>query len=187
MKAREIILDFTSLLDVIMIMLFFFVLYSTIDTKNAINDAKLAEQNYNNLIEEQREINEQAARELARAEMADKNAAANQEALNAFEKGEFFQLDLDVIDNSDNWTLTISYGDKELDTIKSSQANDLKDLIESQISKSGFSKDDTFICQLYYDGNQNGTAKVFKVINEAIDSIHREYTCLYFNPQNKSK
>ena len=29
MKIREIILDFTSLLDVIMIILFFFVLYST--------------------------------------------------------------------------------------------------------------------------------------------------------------
>ncbi len=187
MKAREIILDFTSLLDVIMIMLFFFVLYSTIDTKNAINDAKVAEQNYNNLIEEQREINEQAARELERNKAIDKNAAANQDALNAFEKGEFFNLTLDVVDNSDNWTLTVSYGDEELDTIKSSQANDLKDLIEIQISQLGFSNDYTFICELYYDGNQNGTAKAFKVINEAIDSIRREYINLYFHPKNISK
>ena len=43
MKVREIILDFTSLLDVVMIILFFFVLYSSIDTENATEKAKAAE------------------------------------------------------------------------------------------------------------------------------------------------
>lgn len=34
MKKRQIILDFTSLLDVIMIILFFFIIFSNLETDN---------------------------------------------------------------------------------------------------------------------------------------------------------
>lgn len=185
MKIREIILDFTSLLDVIMIILFFFVLYSTIDTKNVLNNAKEAEQNYNNLIVEQKEINEEAENELERIKAADKNAAVNQQALNAFEKGDYFDFRLDVIDNSDNWTLTVSYGRKKLGEINSRENDDIKGSIKDILKKSGFEKDDTYLCILSYDGEQFGTAKAFRAIDEAIDGIQREYPNLYFSNLNK--
>lgn len=185
MKIREIILDFTSLLDVIMIILFFFVLYSTIDTKNAINNAKEAEQNYNDLIVEQQELNEEAENELERLKSADKNAATNQKALNAFEKGDYFDFRLDVADKSDNWSLTISFGKDKLGKINSKEDDDIKTSIKDILMKSGFAADDTYLCILSYDGQQFGTAKAFREIDEAIDSIQREYHNLYFSNLNK--
>ena len=38
MKKRQIILDFTSLLDVIMIILFFFIIFSSLETDNLKKD-----------------------------------------------------------------------------------------------------------------------------------------------------
>ncbi|MGN0614756.1 hypothetical protein [Ruminococcus flavefaciens] len=179
MKVREIILDFTSLLDVIMIILFFFVLYSTIDTKNAINNAKEAESNYNNLIIKQQELNDEAARELERNKLIDKNAAANQQALNSFEKGDYLDFYLDVTDNSDNWTLVISFGNKQRE-INSYETDDIKSSIRDTLKQFGFSTDDTYICILTFDGDQFGTAKVVRMIDDAIESIQREYSGLYF-------
>ena len=45
MNKREIILDFTSLLDVIMIILFFFILFSHLETEDAKLALEAAQQN----------------------------------------------------------------------------------------------------------------------------------------------
>ena len=81
MKNCEIILDFTSLLDLIMIILFFFVIYSKLDSETATSKAKEAEQTYNQMIADQQEMNDKAARELQRIRSADENAAVNQKLL----------------------------------------------------------------------------------------------------------
>ncbi|MBR5683750.1 MAG: hypothetical protein IKW96_10860 [Ruminococcus sp.] len=187
MKIREIILDFTSLLDVIMIILFFFVLYSTIDTEKAANQAKEAEASYNALIEEQHELNDEASKELERIKAADKNSAANQKALNAFDKGDFFTFTLDVVDKSDNWTLDIKLGNKQLGMIDSHETSDVKASVREVLQKSALSDDDAYICILSFDGEQFGTARAVRVINEAIESIQREYPNLYFSNLNSKK
>ena len=70
MKLREIILDFTSLLDVVMIILFFFVLYTSFDVEDISEKAKAAETSYNEMIEEnekeQQEWREKASQEWER-------------------------------------------------------------------------------------------------------------------------
>ncbi|WP_294751486.1 hypothetical protein [uncultured Ruminococcus sp.] len=196
MKIREVILDFTSLLDVIMIILFFFVLYSTIDTEEVTNKAKRAEASYNELIEEnerkqlenekeQEEWREEASKEWNRIESMDENAAANQQALNSFDKGEYFDFRLEVIDKSDNWNLTITYGKKMRCEINSKETDDIKGSIKDILKQSGFSTDDTYLCILSYNGEQYGTAKAFRAIDEAIDDIQREYPNLYFSNLNK--
>ncbi|WP_303799802.1 hypothetical protein [Ruminococcus flavefaciens] len=185
MKIREIILDFTSLLDVIMIILFFFVLYSTMDTQKAANKAKEAEQTYNQLIDEQQEINEKAQMDLERIESADENAAANQKALNSFDKGDFFTFRLEVTEQSDNWTLSISFGKKQLGEVVSKETDDVKGSIRGILEKSGFTADDTYLCILSYDGQQYGTSRAFDIIDKAIDDIQREYPNLYFSNLNK--
>jgi len=185
MKLREIILDFTSLLDVIMIILFFFVLYSTIDTENAANKAKEAEQTYNHLIVEQQEINEEAQKDLERIKAADENAAANQTALNAFDKGEFFTFRLDVAEQSGNWTLKVFWGRKQLGEVFSQETDDIKSAVRDILEKSGFTTEDTYLCILSYDGQQYGTAQAFRKIDEAIEDIQREYPNLYFSNLNK--
>lgn len=188
MKIKEIILDFTSLLDVVMIILFFFVLYSTIDTDNKVKDK---ETYYNELIDEnkkeQEEWREEASKEWARIESFDENAAASEEALNAFERGEFYKFRLDVIDRSKDWTLKISFNGKQIDEIKSNETDDVKTAIKNSLNKSDFSKNKKYICVFSYDGSQNGTAQAFDSIKKVIDSIQRQpgYSNLYFSNLNE--
>lgn len=180
MKIREIILDFTPLLDVIMIILFFFVINSTMGYNHRVKEVDELKEKYNNLISEEQEINDKAARELARIEAVDKNAAANQQALNSFEKGDYFDFCLDVTDNSDNWTLIISFGSKQFE-INSHETDDLKSSIKDILKQSGFSTDATYICILTFDGDQFGTEKAVSRIDDAIESVQREYSGLYFS------
>ena len=193
MKVREIILDFTSLLDVIMIILFFFVLYSTIGnnekTEKATNEANETIEYYNELIEknekEQEEWREETSKEVARIKSIDENAAASEEALSAFERGEFYKFSLEVAEKCEDWTLEISFNEKQLDVIKSNENVYLKERIMNILKKSDFSIEKKYICILSYDGKQYGTANAFDDIKKAIDGIQREYPNLYFSNLNK--
>ena len=149
--------------------------------------AKELEETYNNLIVEQEEMNEQAVRELERNKAIDKNAAANQEALNAFDRGEFFRFDLEVDGNSDNWTLTISYGEDFLDKINSYETDDINSKVKDILNEAEFSDDDTFLCMLNYDGDQFGTARAVRKINDAFEDLQREYSGFYFTNSYKAR
>lgn len=52
MKKRQIILDFTSLLDVIMIILFFFIIFSNLETDNLKKDLEDKQQQVSAELEE---------------------------------------------------------------------------------------------------------------------------------------
>jgi len=52
MKKREILLDFTSLLDVVLIMLFFFILFGSLDVEQAKTSAQEKEAEYNEKVNE---------------------------------------------------------------------------------------------------------------------------------------
>ena len=186
MNKRELILDFTSLLDVIMIILFFFVLYSKIDVDEITSKATEAENRYNALIVEQQELNEEAEKEIARIKDADKNAFSNQKALNAFEKGEYYTISLDVLNNSDDWNLKISFSNKIISEINSKDTNDLKSSIKEILKTNGVDKnsDDKYLCIFTFNGEQFGTAKAFSTVSYALEEVQREYPNLYISNLN---
>ncbi len=198
MKVREIILDFTSLLDVTMIILFFFILYSSADVETATEKATAAEASYNELIEEtekkqlenekeQQEWREKAAEEWDRILAADANAANNQMALNAYNNGEGVYFNLQGVEKSDVWTLSVLSGTKKIGEIGSDEARDLREKIKSCLKSSGYKNDDVIISTLTYDGYAYGTESVVPLIESAITDIQREYKGLYFTTINISK
>lgn len=187
MKNREIILDFTSLLDVIMIILFFFVIYSKLDSETATSKAKEAEQTYNQMIADQQEMNDKAARELQRIRSADENAAVNQKLLSDFNKGDYFALNLDEVKTSDDWKLKIIFNYKTLAEIIPEDDTDLKASIRDVWVQSGLDNETPFICVLSFDGNAYGTAGAVKKVDEALKSLQREYKNMYFSSNNISK
>ena len=195
MKVREIILDFTSLLDVIMIILFFFVLYSTIDnkekTERATNEANEKIEYYNELIEEnekeQEEWREKASEEWDRILSADANAVNNQKALTAYNNGEGIYFNLQNVEKSDLWTLSVLYGTKKAGEISSDESRELREKIKACLEKSGYKKDDVIISTLTYDGDSYGTETVVPLIENAITDVQREYKGLYFTTINISK
>ena len=146
MKVREVILDFTSLLDVMMIILFFFILFSKIDVDTATENANKAEASYNSMLEEtekeklenqqeQEEWREKASQEWERLEQADENAAKNQEALSAYNEGRGISFNLHDVEKGDIWTLSIIYGNKKLGEISSEEVRDLKEKLKEFINK----------------------------------------------------
>lgn len=60
MKKRQIILDFTSLLDVIMIILFFFIIFSNLETDNLKKDLEDKQQQVSAELEEAKAKNDKA-------------------------------------------------------------------------------------------------------------------------------
>ena len=191
MKIREIILDFTSLLDVTMIILFFFVLYSSIDIENASEKAKAAEASYTEMQaeneKEQQEWREKASQEWERILTADSNAAANQEALSAYNDGSGLAFNLHEVESSNVWSLSVLSGNKKLNEINSDDQYKLKDRLKESIIKAGFESDDVIIATFTYDGSSYGTAKVVPIIENAVINLQREYKGLYFTSINISK
>lgn len=198
MKVREVILDFTSLLDVMMIILFFFILFSKIDVDTATENANKAEASYNSMLEEtekeklenqqeQEEWREKASEEWERLELADENAAKNQEALSAYNEGRGISFNLHDVEKGDIWTLSIIYGNKKLGEIGSQEVRDLKEKLKEFIIKAGYSTDDVIIGTLTFNGNEYGTEKAVPIIENGIMSIQREYKNLYFTKINTTK
>lgn len=198
MKVREVILDFTSLLDVMMIILFFFILFSKIDVDTATENANKAEASYNSMLEEtekeklenqqeQEEWREKASQEWERLEQADENAAKNQEALSAYNEGRGISFNLHDVEKGDIWTLSIIYGNKKLGEISSDDIRDLKEKLKEFINKAGYNTDDVIIGTLTFNGDEYGTEKAVPIVENAIMSIQREYKNLYFTKINTTK
>lgn len=198
MKVREVILDFTSLLDVMMIILFFFILFSKIDVDTATENANKAEASYNSMLEEtekeklenqqeQEEWREKASEEWERLERADENAAKNQEALSAYNEGRGISFNLHDVEKGNIWTLSIIYGNKKLGEISSEEVRDLKEKLKEFINKAGYNTDDVIIGTLTFNGDEYGTEKAVPIVENAIMSIQREYKNLYFTKINTTK
>ena len=68
MKKRQIILDFTSLLDVIMIILFFFIIFSSLETDNLKKDLEDKQQQVSAELEEAKAKNDKADELLGEAQ-----------------------------------------------------------------------------------------------------------------------
>ena len=198
MKVREIILDFTSLLDVMMIILFFFILYSKADTDNVSEKARQAEASYNTLIEEaekkqlenekeQQEWREKASEEWDRILSADANAVNNQKALTAYNEGKGVYFNLQGVEKSDVWTLSVLSGNKKIGEIGSDESRELRERIKECLYEAGYKTSDVIICTLTYDGYSYGTEIVVPLVENAITDIQREYKGLYFTTINISK
>ena len=191
MKLREIILDFTSLLDVTMIILFFFVLYSGIDAENATEKAKAAETSYTEMQEqnekEQMEWRQKADEEWERILTADANAGKNQQALSAYNDGKGITFNLHEVEKGDVWTLSVLSGNKRIGEISSDESRELKDKLKEMLKKAGYSPEDVNISTLTFNGNDFGTEAAVPTVERAIMSIQREYKDLYFTTINISK
>ena len=191
MKVREIILDFTSLLDVVMIILFFFVLYSSIDTENATEKAKAAAASYTEMQEqnekEQIEWRQKADEEWERILSADANAGKNQQALSAYNDGKGISFNLHEVEKGDVWTLSVLSGNKRIGVISSEDSKELKEKLKEMVKKAGYAPDDVIISTLTFNGNDFGTEAAVPTVENAIMSIQREYKNLYFTTINISK
>ena len=140
MKKRQIILDFTSLLDVIMIILFFFIIFSSLETDNLkkdledkqqqvsaeLEEAKAKNDKADELLGEAQEKNEQADKRLEEANSAVDRSGENTDAIMDFSENKNLKLHLDM-SGENGWTLKFAKGEEIVKEIPKSDISIMTD------------------------------------------------------------
>ena len=205
MKNKDVILDFTSLLDIVLIMLFFFILYSAFNVEKAELRANTARSEYADMsaaLESEkaqleaersgiREKENELSAEWDRVLALDENAARNQQALIAFNNGAMLSFNLQKEDGSDAWRLSVTRKesaaaeDERVATI--APGDDLYRSILRIIDAAGFAEDDVLIVTFTYNGNVIGTHKLYVEIMKAFRDVQAVRKNVYLNAINISK
>lgn len=186
MKRNRIFLDFTSLLDIMMIILFFFILnfngaQEKVNEKIEDYDKKLEqhEADKQKFEEEKEKWQKEAEIEMERIKNADKNAAAMQEALMNLQEGKFLTIDLQV-NGTNNWVITVSSGKERIGEIISKNSQNITKEIIDILDNNKFEKDDVILAVLMFNQHDSGSAKVItKEFIENIKSVRYEYQYFY--------
>lgn len=195
MMKRKISLDFTSLLDITMIILFFFLInfkFSVDDIKAeadqqmeaAAAQSERLESDKQKLEEEKEDWQKQAEAELKKIREADEKAADNAEALIKFANGDVINIDLDIQTKS-NWEITVSRGEAVLGVISSPEDADGKDMkayindeIIRLLNRERFSKDDVIIGIFKYNKQSYGSRHA-ESMYEDIKEVEYNFTNFY--------
>ncbi len=181
MKIRDIILDFTSLLDVIMIILFFFILFSHFESE----EMKTQYDEQYEIIAEASEAADQktaeAEEQLSMLADMDTDAAYNLKALMEFSRGTNLKAYLKMQESG--WILEIRKKDEATKTTEILKQIANTDSISLEIRKLLYQKDytpdDRILIEFIYNGSAPGTDQACEQILNALKEVRREYIHCY--------
>ncbi len=176
MKKRDVILDFTSLLDVTLIVIFFFVLFSTLDAQQNKKKVDEAVDQYNMATVEAQERADQYEEALEIIESTtEKN---NKEEIVEFNTGMNLKILLDISSDEDAnhykmWSIRVSHGSDFLETIPGGK--DISEEINQCIIKAGYGYDDTILCDLIMDMSADGSNHAINELLNSLDKVKNSY------------
>lgn len=205
-NKREIILDFTSLLDVIMLILFFFVIFAQLGTNNAMDKAEKlqaeAQQKQEEADAEWKKANkalQEAETELKELQQA--NALAEAIIINGaadFDKALRLKLILDG--NRDDWTISVRFAEEKEGEVVYTEAGVIPDVrkreagetvkdFEKIIIENGYSKEDAFLCDLMFYNTGGGSRKAKDNTDKMLKSFQDNlgYQYLFVSSVNLSE
>lgn len=178
-NKREVILDFTSLLDVIMLILFFFVIFAQIDSSNAVNAVESA----NQIMQEANDSQANADAMMAEAEqMQDYAMAVVSNSTSDFDK--VIQLQLDLKLEKEKWKIDITESGKKeiLDTIENvreRKPDELAEEFDKFVSSYSYSTSDAILINLVYGSDIAGSRKSKEHSDEMIRLLRDKYNYQY--------
>lgn len=199
MNKREIILDFTSLLDVMMVILFFFILFGHLETMDAKAALQLAEQSAAERekeaeqlkdeagrLLEQAELKEQQADErLSEAEQAGERSGENVDGISQFSRNMNIRVKLKMNGGSD-WSLMVFRGEEKITEIPKNSVAEMSREFSRALSDSGCNAEDTLLCIYVYDATQAGTASADRDIQRVFEEIKSEYKHFFYSETDTS-
>ena len=182
--TKELLLDFTPLLDVTMILLFFFVLFSRIGVDNIrqeaaqnMQDAKALHSEASQMMQDAEALQADADSQLAILAEADARAAEAAEAMIAFSRGENYRLRLKM--EPDGWVLRIYQGKRIVGALEDSKTF-TEDLKES-LDRAGWKAADTLLCEFCYEAADPGSRAAYNRVDNALTEIRKQYPHLYIS------
>lgn len=202
MNKREIILDFTSLLDVIMIILFFFILFSHIETEDAKLEFQAAKEQaeavsaeaeqkieeMDGILAELEEKEKAAEEKLREADLAGKRQGQNVEGIMDFSRSMNLRAVLNVEQENGGWSLSIYRGEEFVSQIEgNTDAQRMSEEFSTVISGMGYTGDSTLLCEFVYDGGKNGTRRPFLTAEKMFEELQKQYEHLFYSQINLNK
>ena len=150
MKKRDVILDFTSLLDVTLIVIFFFVLFSHLDEQEnkARTDAKVQEmqvaiQEAEDRESDANELVNQLEEELEIVQEYSDRQASNVFEMLEFNKSENIKIILDM--DTSSWSVRVIKADTVIAVIDGK--DNIGDDVMNALSAAGYDNSKTIFCQ----------------------------------------
>lgn len=182
MKKRDVILDFTSLLDVTLIVIFFFVLFSHLDsnenknrTDTKVQELEIAIQNAETREEEANELAKQLESEISIVKEYSDRQASNVSEMLEFNRSENVKIILDM--NSDDWSVRVIKDDSAVSIIIGS--DDIGVELKKALVDAGYDSTKTIFCDFVFDGCLPGTASAYRKIKQGIEDVSKEYKYFY--------
>lgn len=182
MKKRDVILDFTSLLDVTLIVIFFFVLFSHLDsqenknrTDTKVQELEIAIQNAEAREEEANELAKQLESEISIVKEYSDRQSSNVSEMLEFNRSENVKIILDM--NSDDWSVRVIKGDSVISTVIGS--DDIGVELKKALVDAGYDSTKTIFCDFVFDGSLPGTASAYRKIKKGIEDVSNEYRYFY--------
>ena len=178
-NKREVILDFTSLLDVIMLILFFFVIFAQIDSSNAVNAVESA----NQIMQEANDSQANADAMMADAEqMQDYAMAVVSNSTSDFDKAIQLQLDLKL--ENEKWKIDITESGKKeilytIENVRERKPEELAEEFDKFISSYSYSTSDAILINLVYGSDIAGSRKSKEHSDEMIRLLRDKYNYQY--------
>lgn len=200
MKKRMLFLDFTSLLDVIMILLFFFIIFSELETDELVRDvneqqSQLASQKYeldaklndaDELLSEAGKKLDNAQALLDEANIAVEHSGENVKAISEFSENKNIKLNLIMKPETDSWELAILREGEQIGVIEKASVSALTNSLKQVFLDCGYSVDNTILIELFIDETENGTNSAYWDIEDMFTQIREEYPHCYFSETDKS-
>lgn len=189
-SKRQVILDFTSLLDVVMLILFFFVIFAGFDSARAIDEAEKAQALADERIAE-------ADRRLSEAEKAfdraEKRAAelAKDETLaravllnNNGDIGRAVQLQLELgISDDGKWDITVTAADSEnvcvIGDVRDRAPSVLAEELDGIIAGYSYAPSDAVLVNLVYDSEAAGSRRAKDNADDMLKIMRETYGYRY--------
>ena len=186
-KNKGIVLELTSLLDVIMIMLFWVMTDVSASADSQKENAKAQVQAVTQQLEEQKQKSADELEKLRdesykKAENINSNAAKNQQALDGFTKGMLISLDMRNENGTDK--LYISRNDEDIMTVTPDE--DISGRLISLFEGLGAADGEVMLAAVVYDGDAV-LYRNMRIVENAVQAVSDKYENVYFTYINTSK
>ncbi|GEM_PF-2170489 len=198
-SKREIILDFTPLLDVMMLILFFFILFTNTNYQNKIEEANA---NAQSKIEEAEEAKEEAQSKIdtynekieeleEELNALDSAGNTNGEAIDSLYKYKqdlFLRLKLKKEEKSVGeaskkiWNIHVYYDNTEIGIINDINEHSIEKCSNEFLkilSDNKFNKDENLICELIINTSEGGSLESYVYTSEILKRIEKDYKYLF--------
>lgn len=187
-EEDKIDLDFTSLLDVLFIILFFFIMFSSFDSeqemKKALGEVQVLKDETEIALADAETAKVQAEEELEDIKLSSERQGQNVQALMDFSRGRNVKLILSKHDN--DWSITIKSGEDEVSSFSYSSDEDFSEQLAEEIIDLNYDNDDTILCELIYDASLSGSRRIYSDVNETIREIKKSYPHFYLSETDMS-